>query len=629
MGMLSLDKVCIFVGLALIQTFTSSERQYFNHSNELFTWEEARNYCQVCYKDLVALTPDNVQLLIKMIDTDHWIGLRREFPKNLTTDYNSSIWTTTLPLMEPTCEQSPLETEILAQINENYIEDSCVVMTSFGPWVERRCLEMLPFICYEDRFYGQVNVTNETSEAATLTWLPGPGDISHHVVEVNGVILNENVTGLTLDLFNLTAGSFYDVKVFPVKCDRYLNPQNASFYTRPYRVNNLRVDEVTEKSVHLRWNMTDGSASFYIVKTNKLSRKVNTTDLEFEGLTPGNCYTFSVTSGVLDYSKKSEETYVEGCTKPAKVYDLTVTDITVSSLIVNWTDPEGNHTGFNVTVDNTTYTTSYNLSETGLTLKNLKSGTKIQISVRALSYSLMGDITTITTYTAPENVTDVIFTPQDNFINVKWKYDGGSNVRYIIETWKDEKISENRTATKSVQIVGLDSSTKYNIVIYAVSGDDKQNILGPKHNESIYTLPKRPTNVRAEQKTTNSITLKWDAPDNITKATYRIEVASIWNNSTVEVNDTNCMEFTNLTSGTKYSFEVFTIAGNNESSAESCNASTVPDKMDISLSALCSSAESLACDEYNEASLIDKLDDFLSKIKNKVFLEFPNKHLKT
>lgn len=74
-------------------------------------------------------------------------------------------------------------------------------------------------------------MTNETSESATLTWLPGPGDISHYIVEVNGVELNENVTGLTLDLFNLTAGSLYDVKVFPVKCDRSLNPQNASFYT--------------------------------------------------------------------------------------------------------------------------------------------------------------------------------------------------------------------------------------------------------------------------------------------------------------------------------------------------------------------------------------------------------------
>lgn len=35
--------------------------------------------------------------------------------------------------------------------DENYIEDSCVAMLSFGPWIEKSCLERLPFICYEGR----------------------------------------------------------------------------------------------------------------------------------------------------------------------------------------------------------------------------------------------------------------------------------------------------------------------------------------------------------------------------------------------------------------------------------------------------------------------------------------------
>lgn len=60
--------------------------------------------------------------------------------------------------------------------------------------------------------------------------------------------------------------------------------------------------------------MTDGNASFYIVKTNDLSENVSTTNLEFKGLTPGSCYTFSVTSGVHDQTKESEKTYVTGCT---------------------------------------------------------------------------------------------------------------------------------------------------------------------------------------------------------------------------------------------------------------------------------------------------------------------------
>ncbi|XP_036072775.1 mucin-3A [Oryzias melastigma] len=535
-----------------------------------------------------------------------------------------SIWTTTLPSTEPTCEQSPVETEILAEINENYIEDSCVVMTSFGPWVEKRCLEMLPFICYEDRFFGQVNVTNETSESATLTWLPGPGDISHYIVEVNGVELNENVTGLTLDLFNLTAGSLYDVKVFPVKCDRSLNPQNASFYTRPYKVNNLTVDRVTENSVYLKWKMTDGNASFYIVKTNDLSENVSTTNLEFKGLTPGSCYTFSVTSGVHDQTKESEKTYVTGCTKPAKVSNLKVTNITVSSLIVSWEILEGYYTGFDVNVSYATNTMFINVNQTEVTLTNLTSGTKINISVWALSNSLMGNITTIITHTAPENVTDIILTSENNLINVTWKYPGGSSVTFFIEVWKDdEKCQTQKTLEMNVQIKGLKSSTKYKVEIYAVSGE----IEGPKQPEYIYTLPTPPTDVKVEENTADSLTLKWEAPDKITKARYKIHVTSIWDvngSNIVHIDDTTSMKFTNLKSGTNYSFEVFTIAGNNESLPASCSGSTVPDKMEISLSMLCSSAESLACANYNEKDLVEKLEYFLKNgtINDQVFWEF-------
>lgn len=37
------------------------------------------------------------------------------------------------------------------ETNKNYIEDSCVAMLSFGAWVEKKCAELLPFICYEGK----------------------------------------------------------------------------------------------------------------------------------------------------------------------------------------------------------------------------------------------------------------------------------------------------------------------------------------------------------------------------------------------------------------------------------------------------------------------------------------------
>lgn len=66
-----------------------------------------------------------------------------------TTD---SPWTTTTqPPISSTCERSPIDTTNTTDINKNYIENSCVVILSFGPWVERVCTEKQPFICYEGK----------------------------------------------------------------------------------------------------------------------------------------------------------------------------------------------------------------------------------------------------------------------------------------------------------------------------------------------------------------------------------------------------------------------------------------------------------------------------------------------
>ncbi|RVE60538.1 hypothetical protein OJAV_G00181850 [Oryzias javanicus] len=313
----------------------------------------------------------------------------------------SSPWTTPRPLVEAACERSPMEAPFIADINKNYIEDSCVVILKSGLWVERRCSEILPFICYEDRFFGLTNVTNITSESATLTWMPGPGGISHYYIEITGDIdLKENMTDLTLDLFNLTAGGNYSVRVFPVKCGRSLNPQNASFYTIPREVIDLRVENVTEKSIFLSWEKPEGKASFYLVEEeNHKGRKVNTTDLEFDELIPGTCYTFTVKSGVP--TQWSNEANITSCTKPSKVSDLKATDIQDTSLTVSWEQPEGKFTVFNVTVKfNQKEQNHYvNVPETNLTLTDLQGGTKTTIQVTVLSNGLMGDVMEIQVYT--------------------------------------------------------------------------------------------------------------------------------------------------------------------------------------------------------------------------------------
>lgn len=81
---------------------------------------------------------------------------------------------------------------------------------------------------------GAVNVSSIRASSASLSWLPAPGDIQYYRVEIRGDqawVINESNLTFSLDLGNLTAGTRYDIRVFPVKCKRALNSQNKTFYT--------------------------------------------------------------------------------------------------------------------------------------------------------------------------------------------------------------------------------------------------------------------------------------------------------------------------------------------------------------------------------------------------------------
>lgn len=152
------------------------------------------------------------------------------------------------------------------------------------------------------------------------------------------------------------------------------------------------------------------------------------------------------------------------------------------------------------------------------------------------------------------------------------------------------------TTLLEVNITKLNSSTSYTVFVHAVSG----NIPGPTRSKSSFTrgfeglrvyeivfsshtltdtwhcffnfpVPTPPSNVRITFDSNDSLTLQWDAPDKITKATYIINVTSIWKSSyEEEVKDTTTKNFTGLISGTNYTFEVYTVAGDIRSSPAVC-----------------------------------------------------------
>ncbi|KAM4536972.1 receptor-type tyrosine-protein phosphatase H [Odontesthes bonariensis] len=705
--------------LAVVLVHTAKERQYFTMSEKL-TWDEARNYCQICFKDLVTLTPQNIQIIIQKLNSDHWIGLRKN--SNSTSNSTSMSWTrwadgdpltfqnwypgwpvfksplpqieccscsctcpakmttaqtprrfwdsttenmttnsylenmttnsylenmttnrylenmttyrylnettdsplVTTPVMpvEAACERSPMKPPVVLGTNEKYIEDSCVAMLSFGPWVERSCLERLAFICYEDSFISQINVTELTLKSANVEWQRGPDGLSHYRIEVKGEgrDLKKNLTDLTFHLGNLTSGTLYSVQVFPVKCGRDLNPQKTTFYTVPDKVKDLKVIEVTETTVSLGWEKPNGNWDFYRVEYPDHQKDVKTEGIKVEHLTPGGCYTFSIVTGVQQKSNWSEASSIAACTKPGKVSNLTVFSSTNDSLHLIWKKPEGDFTGFIVMALNSSNTELFkgkvNKDEFEKLVPGLPSGSKINLFVTALAnHTLEGDNVTIVGSTAPGPISNLTVQTRNDSLTATWNPPAGDNFQYRVELWLDQTLlkTENLTETKQT-FHELTSGSEYTVVVFTFNG----NLKSPGVSESKFTLPSPPNNLRASSET-NSITLEWDHPLKVTKATYSVKISSsFWNLKSEEVVDKTSVKFDNLMSGSSYQFEVQTMAGGRNSTPAKYYNSTASVPMEISLSMMCSTADADACDPTNARTYVnEQLKEFFTNLLGK------------
>ncbi|XP_072315545.1 receptor-type tyrosine-protein phosphatase eta [Eucyclogobius newberryi] len=305
------------------------------------------------------------------------------------------------------CDRRPIPFGDVPDPDKNYIEDSCVAILRFGAWVEKPCSDLLPFICYEDKFFGQVHVTNITATSATINWEEAPGAIDYYRVEVDHKLYDEVQTELTIAVRNLTAGTRYKVEVFPVKCGRRLNPESGTFYTVPNKVSDLEIVDVTTECVSLKWKKTSSDVDVYSIST-KGQPKTNVTESSATicDLIPGSLHKFQVQAGFSDKSSWSASSTISTFTKPAKVSNLQlVADSgSYSSLSFEWEKPTGEATSYLAIWSYSSGERDFSANETvmdnNLQILNLPSGTKITLEVAALAnYSLRGESQTVENFT--------------------------------------------------------------------------------------------------------------------------------------------------------------------------------------------------------------------------------------
>ncbi|XP_010780494.1 receptor-type tyrosine-protein phosphatase eta-like, partial [Notothenia coriiceps] len=323
------------------------------------------------------------------------------------------------------------------------------------------------------------------------------------------------------------------------------------------------------------WNEPEGNSSSYRVQWSDgnvtKSENVTETQINISNLTAGVQYDINVTAVAGDGSTEGQSTTVSQYTKPEVVRNISVTEITTSSISVMWNEPEGNSSSYRVQWSDGNVTKSENVTETQITISNLTAGVQYDINVTAVAGdgSTEGQSTTVSPYTKPGNIWGPTYTRNTSSISLNWTQPPGEVLLYRVE-WdhggaKTIRDTNNLFAVLSDLIPG----TSYNILIIAVAGDNKTT--GDPHQLTIVTKPEVVRNISVTEITTSSISVMWNEPEG-NSSSYRVQ----WSDGNVtkseNVTETQ-ITISNLTAGVQYDINVTAVAGDGSTEGQSTTVS--------------------------------------------------------
>ncbi|XP_073668192.1 fibronectin-like [Paramisgurnus dabryanus] len=475
--------------------------------------------------------------------------------------------------------------------DEEYIEDACVALLIYGMWIERNCNENIPFICYEERFMGEIHISNVTKTEGYLSWSPAPGEITHYRVEVTADLnqtFNSNETGLSKQLLNLKEATRYDVQVFPVKCGRDLNPQNISFYTIPSGVYNLNVMKVTNKSVELSWDHS-GGYDIYSVNVSDVSKlhNANESTIVISDLTPAKMYNFTVTA-IVNGTTESVSESVSTYTKPSPVLNLKSADKYDTVINAFWTKPSEILSGYRVCLNENNIfcsncsdceecsecvnCTNTNSTAAWINFTGKTPDTKYILCVASLTNNneVQGEMVQIDAYTCPKKVANLSLSSTNQSITANWNF---------IETYKRFNVSikadcwvgtSNVTNQSSYTFNDLRGAVSYTVTVITLS--EKYKLESDPAERSVYTTPSAVYNLNVMKVTNESVELSWDHSGGYDF--YSVNVSEVIKLHTA---NTNKIVIPGLTPAKMYNFTVTAIVnGATESVPEGVSTYTKP-----------------------------------------------------
>ncbi|XP_016085817.1 receptor-type tyrosine-protein phosphatase eta-like [Sinocyclocheilus grahami] len=402
-----------------------------------------------------------------------------------------------------------------------------------------------------------LSVNNITTSSVFLTWDKPVGNRSFFKLHRTDDKTNKTTTNTSYHITGLTAGVSYTFCITAVAADQSTEGETVciSNYTKPDVIRNLRVNNITTSSVFLRWDEPVGNRSFFkLHRTDDKTNKTTThTSYHITGLTAGVSYTFCITAVAADQSTEGETVCISNYTKPDVIRNLSVNNITTSSVFLRWEEPFGYRSFFKLhrtddKTNKTTTNTSYHIS--GLT-----AGVSYTFCITAVAadQSTEGETVCISQFTKPNmiiNLTVSEITPSSVFLT--WEEPVGNRSFFKIQWTGDKTNGSSTTSNTSYHITDLTAGVSYTFIITAVAAD--QSTEGESVVTSKYTKPDVIMNLTADDITTSSVFLNWTKP-NGQSSRYRVEYEDknvITENTSININD--------LIPGAQYTFRVFAVA---------------------------------------------------------------------
>ncbi|KAF5891262.1 receptor-type tyrosine-protein phosphatase eta-like, partial [Clarias magur] len=324
-----------------------------------------------------------------------------------------------------------------------------------------------------------LTVSSKTTSSVSLTWNKPSGNSNLFIVNWTGDSVN--ISNNTYNVTGLTAGVNYTFSVTAVAADNQTTGATSqiSTFTTPGVVTNLTVSNQTTSSVSLTWNAPPGNSSLFIVNwtDGSVSNGNNTSDLYYTvtGLTAGVSYTFSVTAVTTDGQTTGAPTQKSAFTKPDTVSNLTVVNVTTSSILLSWTQSMGKISYYVIQYENNTTTINNTAESTMSNITDLTPGVQYTFRVFAVAgdKNTEGNYSCISAYTKPDVATDLSvteITTSSLFLN--WTEPIGERSFFKVQ-WSNGSITLNSTTSNtSFNISDLNPGVNYTFLISAVAADN-------------------------------------------------------------------------------------------------------------------------------------------------------------